>query len=794
MLLRTKSTLKYYNSPMKSYRIRVFGIIQGVGFRPFVYNLAHSLGLRGSVCNTSVCVEIMLYELSITRYRRFLSLLKSKAPKHSKITHIESTTIATPAVCEDFEILTQKCVSQSTYPLALEVPLDMAMCEMCYADMRSNGRFANYAFCACTQCGARYSMLYTLPYERHNSAMRAFRFCKLCARDYHNPTNRRFHAQPISCNTCGITLKHSSDGSATLDSVIATLQCGKIVAIKGIGGYAFVARADMPRTLQTLRERKNRPYKPFAIMCRDRAQIEKFAHCSGAQFALLTSPQAPIVLLKKRKHLAADSALSPTALSLIAPEIDTIGVVLPYSGIMHLICEQMGVPLIFTSANQSGAPIAKNAYELTTSTQTIHDTLLSYNRAITHRIDDSIVRFIAGKPRILRLARGYAPKTFKLPHIFAPTKILAFGANQKASFCLSDGAYTLTSPYIGDLEHPLTQQHYTDTLHALLGFFGLQTRDFSLYVRDMHPQYASSILATKIATQSHNTPTTSELWSKEANLCCIQHHYAHFCAVLGEYGHFDKDTQHLGIIWDGTGLGSDGHIWGGEAFVGNLYEAKRVASIEEFSLLGGEKAITDIRRIALALLLEFAPEYVNLIAHGFSTHELDTLRLMHTKNLNTPRTSSIGRLFDGVAYLLGVCQNATYDGQCGASLESLCQTRTKEHYPIVWADSVRIGLGEILHTLCEDIAQKLPAKLIIAKFFNTLSHIALLIARTHAPKGALNEVFFSGGVFANKLLCEKIATLFAQNDLKARFPVQYPSNDACISFGQILATLARTSH
>ena len=179
MLLRTKSTLKYYNSPMKSYRIRVFGIIQGVGFRPFVYNLAHSLGLRGSVCNTSVCVEIMLYELSITRYRRFLSLLKSKAPKHSKITHIESTTIATPAVCEDFEILTQKCVSQSTYPLALEVPLDMAMCEMCYADMRSNGRFANYAFCACTQCGARYSMLYTLPYERHNSAMRAFRFCKL---------------------------------------------------------------------------------------------------------------------------------------------------------------------------------------------------------------------------------------------------------------------------------------------------------------------------------------------------------------------------------------------------------------------------------------------------------------------------------------------------------------------------------------------------------------------------------------------------------------------------------------
>ncbi|WP_394954561.1 carbamoyltransferase HypF [uncultured Helicobacter sp.] len=785
---------------MKSYLIKVFGSIQGVGFRPFVYNLAHSLGLRGSVCNTSVCVEIVLYEISSKEHSAFLSILKSRAPKPAKIHSIKSTPITTSLVYEDFRILTrERGDSPDTYPLALEVPLDMAMCESCYADMRSTGRFGNYVFCACTQCGSRYSMLYALPYERHNSAMHAFGMCESCASDYHDPNNRRFHAQPISCSACGIRLdyEHSAYDGAAIDSAIDTLMRGKIVAIKGIGGYAFVARADMPHTLQTLRERKNRPYKPFAIMCRDIAQIEKFAHCSRVQSTLLTSPQAPIVLLKKRKRPALDSALSPAALSLIAPDLDTIGVVLPYSGIMHLVCERIGVPLIFTSANQRGAPIAKNAREL--ESPKFHDALLSYNRAITHRIDDSIVRVIAGKPRILRLSRGYAPKTLKLPRVFTPSKILAFGANQKASFCLSDGAYVLLSPYIGDLEHLPTQQHYTDTLHSLLGFFGLQVGEFALYVCDMHPRYASSALASDIARESFAPPpksiessTKSALYSCEGNLCKIQHHYAHFCAVLGEYGHFEKDTQQFGIIWDGTGLGSDGHIWGGEAFVGNLYEARRVASVEEFSLLGGERAIMDIRRIALALLLEFAPEYVNLIARDFSAQELEALCLMHTKSLNAPRTSSIGRLFDGVAYLLGVCKNATYDGQCGASLESLCHTRTKEHYPIVWRDSMRIGLREIVRALCGDIAQKLPMRHIVAKFFNTLSHIALHIAQTHMPIDS-KEVFFSGGVFANKILCEKITALFAQNGLMARFSTQYPSNDACISFGQILATLVRNS-
>lgn len=790
---------------MKSYRIKVFGIIQGVGFRPFVYNLAHSLGLKGSVCNTTSCVEICLYDITHQQLTHFLARLR-RVPKPAKITSITHETYTPHTTHEEFCILhttdtrSHSTADTSLTPLALEVPLDMAMCPECYADMQSTGRFAQYAFCACTQCGARYSMLYTLPYERANSAMRAFRFCQSCAHDYHDPTNRRFHAQPISCNVCGITFdfEHSAYANAALEAAIRALQRGEIVAIKGIGGYAFVARADMPHVIQTLRKRKNRPYKPFAILCANLAQIQSFAHCSPAQSTLLTSPQAPIVLLYKRKHLRADSALSATSLHLIAPELDTIGVMLPYSGIMHLVCERLGVPLIFTSANQSGAPIAKNAKELIDSPRQIHDTLLSYNRAITHRIDDSIVRFIAGKPRILRLARGFAPKTHKLPHVFAPTKILAFGANQKASFCLSDGIHTLISPYIGDLSHPLTQQHFTDTFHALLGFFGLQARDFTLYACDMHPQYASSTIAAHIAREStHHSDTTtapiaSELYSQDANLCRIQHHYAHFCAVLGEYGHFAKDTAHLGIIWDGTGLGSDGHIWGGEAFVGNLYEARRVASIETFCLLGGEKAITDIRRIALALLLEFAPEHLGLVARDFSTHELQTMRLMHTKKLNAPRTSSVGRLFDGVAYLLGVCHNTTYDGQCGATLESLCHTRITEHYPIVWADSMRIALRGIIRALCEDITHNLPTRHIIAKFFNTLSHIALVIAQTHAPDNSY-DIFASGGVFANKLLCEKIASLLARNGFRIHFPTHYPSNDTAISFGQALATLARSN-
>lgn len=783
---------------MKSYLIKVFGIIQGVGFRPFVYNLAHTMNLKGSVCNTSACVEICLYEITHQELITFLAHLR-RIPKPAKITSITHTTYTPQAPYKDFCILHQSHALPHTHtntPLALEIPLDMAMCEQCYADMQSSGRFSNYAFCACTQCGARYSMLYTLPYERQNSAMSVFRFCESCAKDYHNPHNRRFHAQPISCNLCGIQLnfENTTYNEAALDSTIQALNRGEIVAIKGIGGYALVAKANMPNVLQTLRKRKNRPYKPFVIMCKDIQQIRTFALCSNAQAKILSSPQAPIVLLAKRKNLAKDCVLDSTCLHLIAPQLDTIGVILPYSGIMHLICAALQTPLIFTSANQSGAPIAIQANELMALPQKPHDVLLSYNRTITHRIDDSIVRFIANKPRILRLARGFAPKTHKLHTPFAPTKILAFGANQKASFCITDGSYTLLSPYLGDLTNLATQQHYTHTLTSLLGFFGLEVKDFALYVCDMHPQYASSTLAKEIAQSIHTNKVSkhTKLWSQEANMCYVQHHYAHFCALLGEYGHNAKNTQHLGIIWDGTGLGSDGHIWGGEAFVGNLYYAKRVASIEEFSLLGGEKAITDIRRIALALLTEFAPKHIELIAHNFSTHELQTLSLMHEKNLNTMRTSSIGRLFDGVAYLLGVCQNATYDGQCGATLESLCNNRTKEHYPITWRDSLHLGLGEIINALCDDIAKKLPTNYIVTKIFNTLSYMALAIAQKHTTDS--KEIFFGGGVFANKSLCEKIASLLANNGFKAQFPTQYPSNDTAISFGQILATLARTTH
>lgn len=790
--------LKVYNYAMKSqnYRLIVSGIVQGVGFRPFVYNLATSLKLKGTIKNHTHCVEIMFYNLPLNTLKRVITLIKNNAPKNAKITDITYTTFSDSVVPKDFTI-TRTTNKNPTSSLALEVPKDYAICQDCLNDFHKPTRFESYAFTACTQCGARYSMLYALPYERENTAMREFALCKDCQKDYKNPANKRFHAQPISCKQCAIEFLFNGEKQNALQSCINALKKGKIVAVKGIGGFAFVIRADKAQSIAKLRARKNRPHKPFAILCKDMAQVRQIAYCNKKEQQTLQSKQSPIVLLSKKSlKNAKNTPLSQECLDLIAPKLNTIGILLPFSGILHLLFRFLNVPLIFTSANANGSPIATKSQELQNFAH-IQDDTLDYNRAITNAIDDSVVRYINRDIRILRQARGYAPHTHivskKLHNSLTPQqcKILCFGANQKASFSLSDGTHIITSPYIGNLHNPSTLARYTHCLDNLVALYGFIPQ---IFVCDMHPQYATSALAQQFTNRTKGTKALHiaqcEFFKAKEGHFVVQHHYAHFCAILGEYKKCDKG-QYLGITWDGTGFGVDSHIWGGEAFVGNLHSAKRVASFEEFSLLGGESAIKDIRRISLGLILEFAPQHKDLVQNDFSAQELHILEQMFEKNINSVRTSSVGRLFNALAHILGIIKNETYEGQCGAVLESYYDARIQTLYKTHFTNDLRIALAPIIQGICADKKARIKNTTIISKFFNTLAHIALLIAQRHISHISTNEVFFSGGVFANKILCEQIAKVLKKHNLQARFATIYPSGDECISVGQAFALLAR---
>ncbi len=786
---------------VQNYHLIVSGVVQGVGFRPFVYNLATHLKLKGTIQNHAHCVVITLYHLSLSTLKHFIALLKNNAPKNAKITTITYKSFADSHLAKDFRIIHTNNTSTHAQNLSLQIPKDYAICQECLKDFSNPTRFHSYAFTACTQCGARYSMLYSLPYERVNTAMRDFMMCAQCQKDYENPLDRRFHAQPISCNHCAIEFSFNGVKTNALQACINALKNDKIVAIKGIGGFALVTKADNTQNIAQLRARKNRPHKPFAIVCKDLAQVRQIAKCTKKEEQALQSKQSPIVLLTKKKRLDTNAVLNQECLDLIAPNIDTIGILLPFSGILHLLFTFLDSPLIFTSANANGSPIATNTQELQQFCSAF-DCVLTYNRAIVNGIDDSVVRLIGGNVRILRSARGYAPLALK--STFKPkapqAQILTLGANQKASFSLSDGTHTLTSHYIGDLNNLHTLARYRHTLANILALYRFTPQ---IFVCDMHPQYATSVLVKELARKTKNTLdstistnshslqiTQCEFVKKQDNHFAIQHHYAHFCAILGENGKYDK-KQYLGIIWDGTGFGVDSHIWGGEAFVGNLHSAKRVASLQEFRLLGGENAIKDIRRLSLALILAFAPTHRDIIVPHFNAQELTLLEQMYEKNLNSIATSSVGRLFSAVAHILGIAERESYEGQCGAMLESYYDNNEYGLYPVCLADELRIDIAPLISGICADKKSHLKTTNIVSKFFNSLAQIALLIAQKHKSRIDTNEIFFSGGVFANKVLCERIAKIYKQNGFRAIFATKYPSGDECISLGQALAIIAR---
>ncbi|WP_180675635.1 carbamoyltransferase HypF [Helicobacter sp. 11S03491-1] len=747
------------------YRIIIDGTVQGVGFRPFVYTLALEMQAKGWVRNLGGKVEIII---EIADVQTFISRLKAQAPIHSQINSISIKPYKIKKKFLDFQIFDSK---NNIIDFKSSIPRDIAICQDCLREMKNpKDRRYGYAFSTCTNCGPRYSIISALPYDRRNTSMSFFQMCSKCQTEYDNPLNRRFHAQPNSCPECKITLKfYDSNNICYEDSVAITktvhaIKQGKIIAIKGIGGFALVCDGRNDASICALRKNKNRPQKPFAIMVKNTQEALKVADLNTFEIEALNSPAAPIVLVKKN-----NSCLS----SLVSPNINTVGIILPYSGVHHLILQSLDFPLVFTSANLSGEPIIASIEEFKEKMGNIFDGVLDYNRNILQPIDDSIVQFLAGKMRVMRLGRGLAPLNLDFQKSPNPKKskvCVGMGAQQKINITYSMGNEYLISPFIGDLDNPNSMQRYEKIFEFFSKVYCIKP---DILISDLHQNYHSSILSAK----------------KSIQLQCInekiQHHYAHFCAIFAEVMYKNQSIspkdKMLGIVWDGNGLGNDGKIWGGEIFLGNLQEIQRVGHIKEFSLLGGEGAIKKIYKIGYGLALQSgANDLIHQYENKLSLQESKTLKMMFEKNINAIKTTSVGRLFDGVASLCGLLEENTYEGEAGMILEALSKDHIgKESYPFILTQEGVIDFVPMILEMQADILNGKISK-VAKNFIYTLAQITLLFAQKYNPY----PVVFSGGVFQNKVLCDRIKELFDFHHYQFYMPQLLPPNDGCISFGQ----------
>lgn len=744
----------------KYTKITIEGIVQGVGFRPFIYRLANEMNLKGWVKNTGGKVKIVV---DTDGCQAFLSKIKSNAPIHSDIHKITLDEYRTNKKYESFQIIKS---TSSTMGLHSSIPKDIAMCQECLKEIKNHqNRRYQYAFTNCTDCGPRYTIIKSFPYDRANTSMQPFKMCKECQKEYDNPLDRRFHAQPNSCPSCAINLEfinknsHSFNECALSDSINA-IRAGKIIAIKGVGGFALVCDGRNDKAIFKLRDKKNRPKKPFALMVKNIHMALELSDLSDLEIEALRSPVAPIVLsVKKTSDLYS---------SLVAPNLSTIGILLPYSGIHHLLFEQIDFPIVFTSANLSGEPIISSYTELEDKIVSMVDGVLDYNREIVHCIDDSVLQMMAGEMRVIRVARGLSPLDVELKEKLDLKTCIGMGAEQKITLTYSVGNKYLVSPYIGDLNNPSSMDRYEKTLEF---FYETHLGNPDVFVSDLHQNYHSSI---KSARKSIEFSCKNEK---------IQHHHAHFCAIFAEAMMQDENiiptTQAIGLIWDGTGLGEDGNIWGGEIFIGNLKEIKRIGHFEEFCLLGGEGAIKNIYKIGYALALQAEAKKLISRYEIELAGEAKILKQMFEKKINLIKTTSVGRLFDGIASLCGILDKNSFEAESGMLLESLSnQSERKESYDFTIKDGV-VLISKMILQIEEDILNGDISK-VARNFIYTLANIALYFAKKYPTY----PVLFSGGVFQNKILCNDIKELFDSYGIRFYMHKILPANDMNISFGQ----------
>ncbi|WP_201737818.1 carbamoyltransferase HypF [Helicobacter pylori] len=736
-------------------KITLFGVVQGVGMRPFIYTLAQKLELVGFVRNTQAALEIIL---PAHKTESFLNAPKNGLPPLALVEKIIISPYDKALHFNDFRILESK-----NRPLNLlsQIPKDLGVCKDCLREIRDkNSPYFHYAFNSCAKCGARYSLLNAMPYDRENSALKPFKLCKFCASVYKNAHNKRFHIQGISCKKCGIALnyKRFKNDDALLECA-KDLQKGKIIALKGLGGFALLCDGRNFQTIERLRLLKNRPLKPFALMFKDLNTAKQHAFLNALECESLNSASAPILLARKKP----DIKLAPN----IAKNSPFYGVILPYTPLHALLLDLLDFPIVFTSANFSSLPLASDEAEID-SLSFIFDFKLTHNRAIIHRIDDSIAQHVDNVIRPMRLARGFAPLYLTLPKRsnHPPKKILALGAEQKGHFSLLDSetSILLLSPFCGDLSVLENEKHFKETLN-----FFLKTYDFkpTLLACDKHKNYTTTKMAFDF-----NTP-----------LLQVQHHHAHFLASVLDALLQNPHLNHpfIGIIWDGSGA-YENKIYGAECFVGDFERIEEIARFEEFWLLGGQKAIKEPKRLVLEISLKHQlNKLLERVQKHFKEDELEIFQQMHDKKIQSVATNSIGRLFDIVAFSLDLVGTISFEAESGQVLENLAlQSDEIAFYPFTIKNSV-VCLKEFYQAFEKDLGVLEPER-IAKKFFNSLVEI---ITALIAPFKE-HVVVCSGGVFCNQLLCEQLAKRLRGLKRQYFFHKHFPPNDSSIPIGQAL--------
>lgn len=749
---------------LKRLRMEIHGAVQGVGFRPFIYRLADSFDVTGWVCNNAAGV-ILEVEGEEVVLRRFGEAVEKEKPAISIIQDI-TREYMDPVGYIGFKIRKSTGGERRAFVLP-----DISTCDDCLEEiMDPENRRYRYPFTNCTNCGPRYSIINSIPYDRSGTTMAGFHMCKKCLSEYEDPSNRRFHAQPNACPECGPHLElldHSGKILSERDDAVrrtaSAVLDGKIVAVKGLGGFHLIALAKSDEAVLLLRKRKGRKTKPFALMFPSSDMISSFCEVSDMEQNLLKSPESPIVLLKKREYHGSSNKLS----DFICPGNPDLGVMLPYTPLHHLLLQEIGEPVVATSGNLSDEPICTDEKEALKRLSGLADLFLIHNRPIARHVDDSIVRVVDGREMVLRRARGYAPLPVRMNK--ESGVILAAGAHLKNTLALSIGNSVFVSQHIGDMETPQALKAYEEVWSSIESLYHAKVKKI---IHDMHPDYFS----TKYALES-GLPAFP-----------VQHHVAHVFSCMLDNG---SNPPLLGVSWDGTGYGTDGTIWGGEFFYIGKESVERIAHLRRFRLPGGEKAIREPRRSALGLLSEIFDDPDRYIPSDVFTKNEDTvLKRMLKNDLNSPSTSSAGRLFDAVSSMVGLCQMNEYEGQAAMLLEyAVAGVETDDSYHLLLDRSAGkpwiLDWEPLISDIIKDISIGEKISMISARFHNALARGILSVAESAGEE----KVVLSGGCFQNVYLTERTADLLRKKGFMPILHRRIPPNDGGIAPGQIFAAV-----
>lgn len=759
-------------------RLEISGIVQGVGFRPFVFVLAEKYGLNGEVSNTSAGVNAVV-EGQEKDIDAFCRAVKTRSPLLASVTKIKRSDIPFTGY-PSFSIVKSK---PSKIRTTLISP-DVTVCGDCLKEMKNpSDRRYRYPFINCTNCGPRYTIIENIPYDRPRTSMKHFKMCPACQDEYDDPLNRRFHAQPNACPDCGphvfLTDRAAQicepDSGQAIHRAADLLKQGKIIAVKGLGGFHLACDAANADAVRRLREKKNRPHKPFALMAASSSVLFDHVHVDPAERDLLASFHRPIVLLKKKK---ANSRETPIA-EQVAPLNDFLGIMLPYTPLHELLLEKGPDILVMTSGNRSGEPLSIDNEDALSAFSHIADYFLLHNRDIYFRADDSIARIQKGVPRFIRRSRGYAPLPVhydkKLP------RVLAVGAGLKNTVCLTRDNYLFLSQHIGELSNVKTQTFFSNSIDHLKRILDIEPR---AVVHDLHP----GLMSTRYALEANETDGIETIG--------VQHHHAHAVACMAE-NHLDGEV--IAITLDGTGVGTDGHIWGGEILVSTLSSFKRAAHLSNIGMPGGDAAVLEPWRMAASLLYHtFGRGMLNLdipYIRRTDTQKLDVIIQMLEKKLNTPQTSSCGRVFDAISSLLGIRHHISHESQAAMELEAVAESGKSPGYEVdlvdmPGSDMLEISLAPCVRQIVAELQSGVQAPEISARFHQTLADAFVRAAVRVCNATGIRDTVLSGGVFNNDILFNAMTAGLEQNGLTVYTHSKVPCGDGGISFGQAVAAAA----